>query len=46
MLLHNKQVYHMGKRTIELDVNTYLTIDPKVQPSRFAHALGVLNVIV
>ena len=32
VLLHNKQVYHMAKRTIELDVNTYLTIDPKVPP--------------
>ncbi len=30
VVLNNKQVYHLSKRTIELDVNTYITIDPKV----------------
>jgi hypothetical protein len=31
VVLNNKQVYHLSKSTIELDVNTYLTIDPKVR---------------
>ena len=32
MVLINKQVYHLSSRKIELDVNTYLTIDPKARP--------------
>ena len=32
VVLNNRQVYHMSKTTIDLDVNTYLTIDPKVRP--------------
>ena len=31
MVLNNQQVYHTSKTTIDLDVNTYLTIDPKVR---------------
>lgn len=30
VLLNNRQVYHTSMKTIDLDVNTYLTIDPKV----------------
>lgn len=30
VVLNNRQVYHLSKTTIDLDVNTYLTIDPKV----------------
>ncbi|EIE22045.1 hypothetical protein COCSUDRAFT_56477 [Coccomyxa subellipsoidea C-169] len=29
VLLNNRQVYHTSLATIDLDVNTYLTIDPK-----------------
>lgn len=32
VLLNNRQVYHTSMATIDLDVNTYLTIDPKVHP--------------
>ena len=31
VVLNNQQVYHTSKTTIDLDVNTYLTIDPKVR---------------
>ena len=30
-MLNNQQVYHTSKTTIDLDVNTYLTIDSKVR---------------
>lgn len=33
VLLNNRQVYHTVVKTIDLDVNTYLTIDPKVGES-------------
>ncbi|CAL8461612.1 g1143 [Coccomyxa elongata] len=29
VLLNNRQVYHTSMKAIDLDVNTYLTIDPK-----------------
>ena len=28
--MNNRQVYHLSKTTVDLDVNTYITIDPKV----------------
>ena len=35
VVLNNQQVYHTSKTTIDLDVNTYLTIDPKVGVQTF-----------
>ena len=37
VVLNNQQVYHRSSTTIDLDVNTYLTIDPKVSAPIWPH---------
>ncbi len=41
LLLNNRQVYHTSMKTIDLDVNTYLTIDPKVGEPVHPQGLGI-----
>ncbi len=43
VLLNNRQVYHTSMKTIDLDVNTYLTIDPKVGECMHAHVVNLVS---
>ena len=44
VIVNNRQVYHLAKTSIDLDVNSYLTFDPKVNPLMISSLILVLNV--